>query len=217
MNQIFSSELKKFILLFVLIIKTSFASINLNSERLLSQIIIKSHPINPINNSNRFSALSSISFTSIPGLKDYEYHPNIAFGLKISKNLALEGSIFNKSIDNSSDQIISGGVQYFFGGADTLSWVSSVKKSSYNSIKNYNVNSITFDISKWINLKSKFFRFGFGSSFYKKNNFSNNSVGQINFGFMNISIPIRVFQLGFELEINQYSSLKSMFIQKDFR
>ena len=134
----------------------------------------------------------------------------------MSKNLALEGSIFNKPYDNSFNQIISGGIQYFFGGADTLSWVSSVKKSSYNSIKNYNVNSITFDISKWINFKSKLFRFGFGSSFYKINNFSNNSAGQINFGFMNISIPIKLFQLGLGLEINQYSSLKSMYIQKDF-
>ena len=34
---------------------------------------------------------------------------------------------------------------------------------------------------------------------------------------MNFSMPIRVFQLGFGLEINQYSSLKSMFIQKDFQ
>ena len=117
---------------------------------------------------------------------------------------------------NSSDQVISGGIQYFFGGADSLSWVSSIKKSSYNSIKDYNVNSITFDISKWISLKSKFFRFGFGSSFYKKRNFSNNLVGQHNFAFMNFSMPIRLFQLGFGLEINEYSSLKSMFIQKDF-
>ncbi len=216
MNQIFCLKLIKLLLFFGFLINITYASININSGRLLSQIINKSHPINPLNNSDRLSALCNISFVSIPGLKGYDYFPNIGFGFKVSKNLALEGSIFNKLSDSSFDQIISGGVQYFFGGKDTLSWVSSVKKSSYNSIKNYNVNSITFDISKWINLKSKFFRFGFGSSFYKKNNFSNNSVGQINFGFMNILIPIRVFQLGFGLEINQYSYLKSMFIQKDF-
>ena len=144
------------------------------------------------------SALCNISFISIPDLKDHKYHPNIGFGYKISKNLALEGSIFNKPLGNSSDQVISGGVQYFFGGADTLSWVSSIKKSSYNSIKNYNVNSITFDISKWINFKSKFFKFGFGSSFYKKSDFSNNLIGQINFTFMNILIPIRVFNLALD-------------------
>ena len=216
MTQRFCLKLLKLLLLLGFIIRTLNASVNLNSGRLLSQIIYKSHPINPLNNSDRLFALSNISFASIPGLNGYEYFPNIGFGFKVSKNLALEGGIFNKSLDNSFDQIISGGVQYFFGGTDTLSWVSSVKKSSYSSIKNYNVNSITFDISKWINFKNKFFRFGFGSSFYKKNDFSNNLVGQINFGFMNISIPVRVFQLGFGLEINQHSSLTSMFIQKDF-
>jgi len=195
---------------------TQYASNNLDSGKLLSQLINKSHPINPFNNSDRLFALSNISFTSIPDLKDHKYHPNIGFGYRISKNLALEGSIFNKSLGNSSNQVISGGIQYFFGGADTLSWVSSIKKLSYNSIKDYNVNSITFDISKWISLKSKFFRFGFGSSFYKKRNFSSKLVGQHNFAFMNFSMPIRVFQLGFGLEINEYSFLKSMFIQKDF-
>ena len=183
---------------------------------LLSQIINKSHPINPFDNSDRLFVLYLIYLLGqFPGLKDYDYYPNIGFGYKISKNLALEGSIFNKPLDNSSNQIISGGVQYFFGTADTLSWVTSVKKSSYNSIKNYNVNSITFDISKWINFKSKFFKFGFGSSFYKKNDFSINSIGQINFTFMNILVPVKKSQLGFGLEINQYSSLNSFFIQKD--
>ena len=119
---------------------------------------------------------------------------------------------------NSSEQIISGGVQYFFGGADTLGWVSSIKKSNYNSIKNYNVNSVTFDISKWIKLKISYFRFGLGSSFYKKNNFSNNLEGQMNFVFMNILIPkSSILDIGFGSEINKYSSLNSIhFIQKDF-
>ena len=216
MNQIFCLKIIKLLLLFGLIIKTLFASINLNSARSLSQIINKSLPINPFNNSDRLFALSNISFISIPDLKDHKYHPNIGFGYKISKNLALEGSIFNKFLGKSSDQVIIGGVQYFFGGADTLSWVSSIKKSNYNSIKDYNVSSITFDISKWISFENNFFRFGLGSSFYKKRDFSNNLVGQINFAFMNFSMPVRVFQLGFGLEINKYSPLKSMFIQKDF-
>ena len=74
--------------------KTLYASLNLNSGKLLSQIINKSHPINPFNNSDRLFALSNISFISIPDLKDHKYHPNITFGYKLSKNLALEGSIF---------------------------------------------------------------------------------------------------------------------------
>ena len=206
----------KFTLFFVILIKTSFGSINLNPEKLLSQIIIKSHPINPLDNSDRFSALSKISFRLIPLLENREYHPSIGFGYKISKNLVLEGSIFNKPLGNSSDQLISGGVQYFFGRADTLSWVTSIKKSSYNSIKDYSVNGLTFDISKWINLRSKSFRFGFGSSFYKKSDFLTELIGQINFTFMNVLIPIGESQLGFGLEINQYSFVNSLFIQKTF-
>ncbi len=215
MNQILRSEIKKFIL-FGLIIKTTFGSINLNAERLLSQIIIRSHPINPMKDSDRFSALCSISFRSISGHKNYGYQPNIGFGYKISKNFALEGTIFNKPLGNSSDQVISGGVQYFFGGVDTLSWVTSIKKSSYNSIKNYNLSSITFSISKWINFRSKFFKFGFGSSFYKKNDFSTNLIGQINFSFMNILIPVGESQIGYELKADQNSFLNSLFIQKAF-
>ena len=216
MNQIFRSELKKFILLFGLIIKTTFGSINLNSELLLPQIISKSHPINPRDNSDRLFVLSKISFSSSPELKDHKYYPNIGFGYKISKNLALEGSIFNKTSGNSSNQAITGGVQYFFGGADTLSWVSSIKKSNYSSIKKYNTNIITFDISKWINFGSYLFKFGFGSSLYKKSDFSTSLSGQINFTSMSILIPLGGSRLGFELEINQYSVLNSLFIQKTF-
>tara|TARA_Y100000816_G_C26076748_1_gene566886 strand:- start:638 stop:1288 length:651 start_codon:yes stop_codon:yes gene_type:complete len=214
-KQTIRSELKKFIL-FGLIIKTTFGSINLNAERLLSQIIIKSHPINPMNNSDRLSVLYSISSRSIPWLTAQGNHTNIGFGYKISKNLALEGTTFNKPLDSSSVQIISGGVQYFFGGVDTLSWVTSIKKSNYNSIKSYNLNSITFSISKWINSRSKFFNFGFGSSFYKKSDFSTSLIGQINFTYMNILIPIGGSQLGYGLEINQNSFLNSLFIQKAF-
>ena len=184
---------------------------------LLSQIISESHPINPFNKSDRLFVLSKISFRSTSGLKDHENYPNIGFGYKISKNLALEGSIFNKPLENSSNQAITGGVQYFFGAADTLSWATSIKKSSFSSIKRYNVNSIIFDISKWINFNSKLFRFGFGSSFYKKSDFSTTLIGQINFTFMNILIPLGESQLGFGLEINQYSVLNSFFVQRTFK
>ena len=198
-------------------IQLKFGSINLSTEMLSSQIINKSHPINPFDNSDRLFVLSKISFRSISGLKDHENYPNIGFGYKISKNLALEGSILNKPLDNSLNQAITGGVQYFFGTADTLSWVTSVKKSSFSSIKEYNVNSITFDISKWINFRSKLFKFGFGSSFYKKNDFSINSIGQINFTFMNILVPVKKSQLGFGLEINQNTVLNSFFVQRSFK
>jgi len=89
-----------------------------------------------------------MSFKSLPGNNNYQYYPDIGFGYKLSKNLALEGSVFNHSLGSFSGQIIRGGVQYYFGSSDTLSWVSSLKKVNYKSIKNFNLNNITLEISK---------------------------------------------------------------------
>ena len=65
-------------------------------------------------------------------------------------------------------------------------------------------------------LKSNFFKFGFGSSFYKKNDFSTSLIGQINFTFINVLIPAGESQFGFGFEINQYSFLNFLIVQKSF-
>ncbi|MFL3007499.1 MAG: hypothetical protein ACJZ10_05820 [Candidatus Neomarinimicrobiota bacterium] len=188
---------------------------NAKSLNLISLGISKSYAINPFN-SNRLYFQSSMSFKSLPGTKNYQYYPDIGFGYKVSKNLALEGSVFNYRLGGFSDQIIRGGVQYYFGSSDALSWVSSFKKVNYKSLKNYNIDNITLDISKWINYGHNFFRFGLGSNFYTKDNFLRKQKGQINFMLINIIIPVKIFQLGFETRMNLDMLFYSFSFQKDF-
>ena len=185
------------------------------SPSLISLGISKSYAMSPIN-INRLYIQSSMSFKSLPGRNNYQYHPDIGFGYKLSKNLALEGSVFNHSLDGFSDQIIRGGVQYYFGSGDTLSWVSSLKKVSYKSIKNFNLNNITLEFSKWVNYRHNFFRFGFGSNFYSKDNFSYKQKGQVNFILLNTIIPVKFFQLGFETRMNLDMFFYSFSFLKDF-
>jgi len=154
----------------LLIIQILNGSNNEKPTSLVSLGISKSYAISPTN-TNRLYIQSGMSFKSLLGNNNYQYYPDIGFGYKVSKNLALEGSVFSHSLVGSSDQIIRGGVQYYFGSSDTLSWVSSFKKVHYKSIKNFNLNNITLEISKWIKYRHNFFRFGLGSNFYTKDNF----------------------------------------------
>ena len=200
---------------FLLIIQILNGKNNAISPRLISLGISKSYAISPFN-TNRFYFQSSMSFKSLPGNNNYQYHPDIGFGYKVSKNLALEGSVFNHSLNGVSNQIIRGGVQYYFGSSDTLSWVSSLKKMNYKSIKNFNLSNITFEFSKWIKYRYNLFRFGLGSSFYTKDNFLYKQRGQINFILFNSIVPVKIFQLGFETRINLDMVFYSFSLLKDF-
>ena len=200
---------------FLFLLQILNGSNNAKSLNLISLGISKSYAINPFN-SNRLYFQSSMSFKSLPGTKNYQYYPDIGFGYKVSKNLALEGSVFNHSLGGFSDQIIRGGVQYYFGSSDTLSWVSSLKKVNYKSIKNFNLNNITLEISKWIKYRHNFFRFGLGSNFYTKDNFLYKQRGHINFILLNTIIPVKFFQLGFETRMNLDMFFYSFSFLKDF-
>ena len=186
---------------FLLIIKILNGANNAESPSLMSLGISKSYAISPFN-TNRLYIQSSVTFKSLPGDNNYQYHPDIGFGYKVSKNLALEGSVFNHILGSSSNQIIRGGVQYYFGSGDTLSWVSSLKKINYKSVKNFNLNNVTLEFSKWIKYGHNLFGFGLGSNFYTKDNFLYKQRGQINFILSNIIIPVKIFQLGFETRMN---------------
>ena len=211
MNNIFRYGIFKLFL----IIQILNGSNNAKSSSLTSLGISKSYAISPIN-TNRLYIQSSISFKSLPGNNNYQHYPDIGFGYKVSKNLALEGSVFSHSLGGSSDQIIRGGVQYYFGSSDTLSWVSSFKKVHYKSIKNFNLNNITLEISKWIKYRHNFFRFGLGSNFYTKDNFLYKQRGQINFILLNTIIPVKFFQLSFETRMNLDMFFYSFSFLKDF-
>ena len=188
---------------------------NSKSPSLISLGISKSYAISPFN-ANRLYIQSSLSFKSLPDDNNYQYYPDIGFGYKVSKNLALEGSIFHYSLGGFSDQITRGGVQYYFGSSDTLSWVSSLKRVSYKSIKNFNLNNVTLEFSKWIKYKYNLFRFGFGSNFYTKDNFLHKQRGQINFILVNTIIPVKFFQLSFETKMNLHTFFHSFSLLKDF-
>jgi len=200
---------------FLLTVQILYCSNNAKSPSLISLAISKSYAINPIN-TKRLYIHSSMSFKLLPGNNNYQYHPDIGFGYKVSKNLALEGSVFNRSFGGFSEQIIRGGFQYYFGSIDTLSWVSSLKKINYKSLKSFNLNNITLEISKWIKYRHNFFRFGMGSNFYTKDDFLYKQRGQINFFLLNTIIPVKFFQIGFETRINQDVVFCSFSFLKDF-
>ena len=86
----------------------------------------------------------------------------------------------------------------------------------YKSIKNFNLNNITLEISKWIRYRHQFFRFGIGSNFYTKDNFLFKQKGQTNFILLNTIIPVKIFQLGFETRMNSDMFFYSFSFQKDF-
>ena len=211
MNNIFHYGIVRFIL----IIQILNGSNNAKSPSSISLGVSKSYAISPFS-TNRFYIQSSMSFKLLPDKNNYQYYPDIGFGFKVSKNLALEGSVFNHRFGGFSDQIIRGGVQYYFGSSDTLSWVSSLKKVNYKSIKNFNLNNITLEISKWIKYRHNFFRFGVGSNFYTKDNFLFKQRGQTNFILLNTIIPVKIFQLGFETRMNSDMFFYSFSFQKDF-
>ena len=211
MNNVFHNAIFRVLFL----IQILNGSNNSKSPDLISLGISNSYAIHPFN-ANRLYVQSSMSFKSLFGKNNHHYYPDIGFGYKVSKNLAFEGSVFNYSSDGNSNQIIRGGIQYYFGSNDTLNWVSSLKKVNYKSLKNFNMYNIAFDVSKWIQYKSNFFRFGLGSIFYTKDNFLYKQRGQTNFIYINKIIPVKIFQLGFEAKINPNVFLYSFSLQQNF-
>ena len=211
MNNIFHYGIFRFLLL----IQILNGSNNFKSSSSISLGISKSYAISPFS-TNRLYFQSSMSFKSLPGNNNYQYHPDIGFGYKVSKNLALEGSVFNYNFGNFSDQIIRSGVQYYFGSSDTLSWVSSLIKLNYKSIKNFNFNNITLEISKWTKYRHNLFKFGLGSNFYTKDNFLYKQRGQVNFILLNAIIPVKIFEIGFETRMNLDMFFYSFSFLKDF-
>ena len=170
----------------------------------------------------KIGCIRDLLFLYLESITDTNYnqiYPDISFGYKVSKNLAIVGSVFSYNSYNLPNQTIGAGFQYFFGSTDTLSWVTSLKRVNSKSIKKYNINNLVFDISKWIQYKSMLFRFGSGASFYRSINFSSQPSkqnGQVNFIFISSVLPLKIFRFGMEARMNPNKFLYSLFIQKDF-
>tara|TARA_B100000945_G_scaffold308923_1_gene299170 strand:- start:140 stop:775 length:636 start_codon:yes stop_codon:yes gene_type:complete len=198
---------------FFLFINISHSYATLNSVVLSNSFVI--NPLNP----NRLYIQSCLSLESKTEKNYNQIYPDISFGYKVSKNLAFVGSIFGYNSSNLPNQTIGAGFQYFYGSDDTLTWVISLKRVNSRSIKKYNTNNLVFDISKWIQYKSIFLRFGSGASFLRRLNFSSDigkQTGQDNFIFISSVLPLKILRFGIEAKMNPNIFLYSFFIQKDF-
>ena len=112
-----------------------------------------SYDINPLVK-NRFIFHSNISTGRYKN--DIYFYPDFAFGLKVSKNLALTTNIFVNNFNKNSSQIVGVGTQYFFGSNDSLEWVSSLKKVNVKVLKSFFLSNTALDISRWFYYKNLF-------------------------------------------------------------
>ena len=62
-------------------------------------------------------------------------YPNFTVGLKLSKNLLLTYNIFGFQSGDESPQILGGGIQWYFGGSDTLNWSTSIQRNDLKGLK----------------------------------------------------------------------------------
>ena len=218
MKSVFQSNLFYVFFIFFLFIIISNGSANAKSIVHKSLGLSNHFAMSPFN-PNRLHIQSSLYLESITDTNYNQIYPDISFGYKVSKNLAIVGSVFSYNSSNLPNQTIGAGFQYFFGSTDTLSWVTSLKRVNSKSIKKYNINNLVFDISKWIQYKSMLFRFGSGAGFYRSVNFlsqTSKQKGQVNFIFISSVLPLKIFRFGMEARMNPNKFLYSFFIQKDF-
>ena len=142
-------------------------------------------------------------------------------GLKITKNLAITYKSYGFISGNDSPQVLGGGLQYYFGNNDTLDWSTCIQRVDLKGLEHFRISSITFDIRKWISLKSTRFRIGAGSNFFKENsylmgdNIPNKIEGQINFLGLDITVPLSIFIFGIEARMNSDRVSTAIFIQKE--
>ena len=159
---------------------------------------------------------------AITNNRNYISYPNIDFGLKAMKNLSVTAKLNGVSLDNEFFHVIGSGVQYFYGGEDTLNWVSCIQRVDLKGGKDFKLSTVTMDIRKLINFNFFQFRIGIGSNFYKKTSFDNIAAQfttkkeQINFIGLDAIIFHHILNFGIDIYIAPYDILGSLFIQKEF-
>ena len=208
-----------FILFYFSGLKATDKDIKYNNYEVTSLWLSHSYNINPLNKS-RFTFHAN--FCSAANKNIIYYYPDIAFGLKVSKNLSLTTNIFIDNLNDSSSRIVGVGAQYFFGSKDTLDWVTSIKRVDIKVLKLFYLSNIAFDISRWFQYKKMFFKLGLGTNFFKKNyylsniNRLSNTTGQVNFLFSSMSFPFYDFNLGTELKFSNNKLLFSLLVNTEF-
>jgi len=147
-------------------------------------------------------------------------YPNFDFGIKVTRNLAITGKLFGFSTAKESPQILGAGIQYYYGGRDTLNWVSSIQRVDLKGLSHFRLTSLTFDIRKWIEWKSIQFRIGIGFNFFNERSYKGYSEpssmkGQINFVGADALKSYSFFKYGIGTRIHPGRTLVTFFIQKE--
>ena len=163
--------------------------------------------------SGRLRSITKIS-------EGYWTYPNFDFGIKVTRNLAITGKLFGFSTAKESPQILGAGIQYYYGGGDTLNWVSSIQRVDLKGLSHFRLTSLTFDIRKWIEWNSIQFRIGIGSNFFKERSYKGYSEpssmkGQINFVSADALKSYSFFKYGIGTRIHPGRTLVTFFIQKE--
>ena len=147
-------------------------------------------------------------------------YPNFDFGIKVTRNLAITGKLFGFSTAKESPQILGAGIQYYYGGGDTLNWVSSIQRVDLKGLSHFRLTSLTFDIRKWIEWNSIQFRIGVGSNIFKERSYKGYSEpssmeGQINFLGLDALMSYSLLKYGIGTRIHPDRSMMTFFIQKE--
>ena len=147
-------------------------------------------------------------------------YPNFDFGIKVTRNLAITGKLFGFSTAKESPQILGAGIQYYYGGRDTLNWVSSIQRVDLKGLSHFRLTSFTFDIRKWIEWNSFQFRIGVGSNIFKERSYKGYSEpssmkGQINFVGADALMSYSFLKYGIGTRIHPGRTLVTFFIQKE--
>ena len=170
---------------------------------------------------NRIMIQSGVSSVVTKIGKQYLTYPNFDIAIKATNNLALTGKVFGFSVEKESPQILGAGIQYYFGGKDTLDWATSIQRVDLKGLNHFRLTSLTIDIRKWVEWRMFQFRIGAGSNFFKEQSYSGNHTaptnmeGQINFVGMDAFISYSFAKFGFGTRINSDSSFITCFIQKE--
>ncbi|HIN03111.1 MAG TPA: hypothetical protein EYM60_07205 [Candidatus Marinimicrobia bacterium] len=180
----------------------------------------ESPAIDPMS-SNRILIQSGFSSPIKKIQGDYWTYPNLDFGIKVTNNLAITGKLFGFSAEKESPQVLGAGIQYYYGGKDTLNWVTSIQRVDLKGLSHFRLTSLTFDIRKWLVWNSIQFRVGGGANFYKERSYYNDMSipskleGQVNYLGIDALKNYSVFKIGFGTRLHSNNSMVSFFIQKE--